>query len=76
MKLDLQASIFSFLSFDKAGGGEDVVEGTFMQTLPAKKTKPKNVNRRGECARQESVVDWTFGKYLTRLSRSLNVKTR
>jgi len=53
MKLDLQASIFSFLSFDKAGGGEDVVEGTFMQTLPAKKTKPDKIESKPQ--RQDKV---------------------
>ena len=42
MKLDLQGGLAP-LSVDKAGGGEDVVEGAdkaFVQTLPTDKTKP------------------------------------
>ena len=42
MKLDLQGGLAP-PRVDKAGGGEDVVEGadkTFVQTLPTDKTKP------------------------------------
>ena len=46
MKLDLQGGLAP-LSVDKAGGGEDVVEGAdeaFVQTLPTNKAKPGELN--------------------------------
>ena len=46
MKLDLQGGLAP-LSVDKAGRGEDVVEGAdeaFMQTLPTNKAKPGGID--------------------------------
>ena len=77
MKLDLQGGLAP-PRVDKAGGGEDVVEGAddaFVQTLPTDKAKPGGldvINNICNMGKSESGKE----KYLTRLSWSLKVRTR